>query len=260
MNFVLKQMQDGVAKPLRNRYENLKKVNKEYLFAGINIAWENGMNQIPRLDKLPTAAEPIQSRGIQMQVWESGAQLGYASLHWNGYNNSRLIREAILARITPKQMFTTLMWEIISDYNILLSKTISDVGVPRTHIFTHQVAIPTVDKSKASALWPPVWVNVNDFSTPGFTMDNRGSAVFDIDTIKQQIKQVDKNQKYYAAVETYLQHYHDESSLTQNLKETFESGAIVKWLYGAYPVGGEFGLDVDPVNATLAIKKWLLNK
>ena len=110
-----------------------------------------------------------------------------------------------------------------TDYNAALAKCFHDQGLPRDHVYTHQVAVGTAKPGIMSTITPPIWVAVNPYSTPGFTLDNKGGAVYDLAEVKRQIKAADPSQDHFAASESYLRDYHDEKAFSDVLAEQFGS-------------------------------------
>ena len=257
--FVSAQMRDGVALPIAHRARLLSRRGKAYLFAGINVGWETSIpiNVGVPADALPNAVWPAESRPFKMQPWEANAHLGYASLFWQGWNQEKLTAEARRRRCDTQSVFNDAAWRILHDYNQTLAKICFDQGLPRQRIYTHEVAVATVKPGIMSTITPPIWVAVNPYSTPGFTLDNKGGAVYDLGEIKRQIKAADPSQNSFACSESYLRDYHDAAAFGVILQEQFGSGCLIKWLYSSYPTGGVFGLDPAPKNETLAIIHWL---
>ena len=259
LRFVRYQVGAGVARPLAARVSKLDREGRGYLFAGVNIGWETCIPINVGVDPnaLPAAVWPVESRGVTMQPWEAGAHLGYAALYWRGWSQAKLEAEAKRRGTDTQAVFNDVCWHVLHDYNAALAKLFADQGLSRDRIDTHQVAVATVKPGIISTITPPIWVAVNPYSTPGFTLDNKGGAVYDLAEFKRQIKAADPTQTHFAASESYLRDYHDEAAFTGILTEQFGGGCLVKWLYSAYPTGGTFGLDPKPEGETLAILHWL---
>ena len=262
LRFIRYQVEVGCARPMAARVRQLHRKNKDYLFAGVNVGWETCIPINVGVDPnhLPPAVWPEQSRNVTMQLWEAGAHLGYAALYWRGWDQANLDAEAKRRGTDTQAVFNDVCWHVLHDYNAALAKSFRDQGLARDRIYTHQVAVGTVKPGIMSTITPPIWVAVNPYSTPGFTLDNKGGAVYDLAEIKRQIQAADPSQHYFAASESYLRDYHDEKAFSDILAEQFGSGCVIKWLYSAYPTGGTFGLDPKPENETLAIIHWLKGK
>ncbi|CAF0717875.1 unnamed protein product [Adineta steineri] len=256
INFSAIQFNESIAKPLAQWIIRLNKQNKSYLFAGINIGWETNILNYRQIDPahLPTAVWPVNSRNITMQQWEAGAQLGYASLYWQGWTEEKLIIEAQHRNITRDILFNLLCYEIIHNYLEVLAKVCHDNNISRERIFTHIVPMASVDTSRIDTTIPPIWTAVSSYSIPGFTMDNRGAAIYNLTELKYQITIVDPSQSHFAVSESYLFNYGDEESMRDNLNEAFNNGGLIKAIYGALPFSSE---DPQPAGAIKAIQQWL---
>ena len=112
-------------------------------------------------------------------------------------------------------------------------KSVSRRGIPRDHVYTHTVAMASVDPARANTGTPPIWAAVNAYSIPGFTMDNDGAAVYDLAQVKRQIVVADPAQTHFAVAESYLFHYGDELAMRANLSEAFDNGATIKGFWRA---------------------------
>jgi hypothetical protein len=259
LNFAETQIRDGLAAPIARRLHALRQNHREYLFAGINVGWETHFldNRGTDLKKLPEAVWPAEQRGVRMQPWEANGQTGYASLYWTGWNAQRLAAEAAHRKTTPSSLFDNLCFGVVHDYMESLAGECVKAGLSSSRIYTHIVAISTVRPEATSTFLMPTWVAVNRFSVPGFTMDNRGAAVYNLSVLKSQIHAADPDQKGFAAIESYLANYRDEKSCADSLHETFDNGGVIKVLFGPFGKGTPFELDPKPEGATLAILKWL---
>lgn len=256
INFSAIQFNESISKPLAQWIIRLNQQNKSYLFAGINIGWETNILNYRQIDPahLPTAEWPVNARNITMKEWEAGAQLGYASLYWQGWTEAKLVTEAQIRNITRDALFNLLCYEAIHDYLQILAKACVDNNIPREHIFTHIVPMASVDPSRIQTTVPPIWTAVNPYATPGFTMDNRGAAIYNLTELKHEITIVDPSQLHFAVSESYLFNYGDEESMRNNLAEAFDNGGLIKSIYGALPFVSE---DPQPAGAIKAIQQWL---
>ena len=259
LNFAVEQFNESISKPLAQWIANLAQQNKSYLFAGINIGWETQIFNYRGIDPahLPVAVWPVNARNITMKEWEAGAQLGYASLFWQGWTEEKLVTQAQIRNLTRDALFHLLCYNIIHDYLQILAKTCADNKIPIERIITHIVPMASVDPSRIDTSVPPIWTAVNPYSIPGFTMDNRGAAVYNLTEFKRQITRVDPSQKQFAVSESYLFNYRDEESMHDNLAEAFENGAYMKALYGALPLDPN---NPQPAGAIKAIQLWLEEK
>jgi hypothetical protein len=250
------QLNESIVKPLAQWIIRLNNQNKSYLFAGINIGWETNILNYRQIDpaNLPTAVWPLNARNITMQKWEAGAQLGYASLYWQGWTEEKLVVQAHIQNITRDALFNLLCYQAIHNYLQILAQVCVENNIPRERIITHIVPMASVNPSRIETTVPPIWTAVNSYSIPGFTMDNRGAAVYNLTELKYQITAADPSQSHFAVSESYLFNYGDEQSMRDNLAEAFNNGGLIKAIYGALPFANE---DPQPAGAIKAIQQWL---
>ncbi|RKX41735.1 MAG: hypothetical protein DRP64_10960, partial [Verrucomicrobia bacterium] len=96
------------------------------------------------------------------------------------------------------------------------------------------------------------------YSTPGFTLDNKGAARFDIESLKRQLAEAPGSRGTgFGAVETYFNlggrnYVSDEVSYKKELDEMFANGAKVQVILAAFPFG-----EKSPADAFSAIRSWL---
>ncbi|CAF2537199.1 unnamed protein product [Rotaria sp. Silwood2] len=255
IHFSLMQFNESIGRPLAQWIIRLNKQNKSYLFAGINIGWETSILNYRRIDPahLPIAEWPLNARNITMLEWEAGAQLGYASLYWQGWTEEKLVAQAHVRNMTRDALFDLLCYEAIHNYLQSLAKVCVDNNISRESIFTHIVPMASVNSSRIETTVPPIWTAVNSYSIPGFTMDNRGAAVYNLTELKYQIAIIDPSQSHFVVSESYLINYDDEESMRNNLAEAFNNGCLIKAIYGALPFASE---DPQPEGAIKAIRQW----
>ena len=145
------------------------------------------------------------------------------------------------------------------DYMQALAKECFDHGLSPDKIYTHIVALASVVEPDTNM--PEIGTAVNPYSTPGFTMDNKGGARFDLANLKQQITRSPGSRgAQFGAVETYFglggkNYVTNEVSYKQELDEMFAHGARVQVIFGAFPLGKN-----TPASALAAINTWLREK
>jgi len=262
--YVKEQLQKGVLDPMMERIERLKAQNKEYLFAGICIGWETAIyNLTPGehaviVNPDETPVDKFSNPNITMERWEM-AQPGYNSLHHLGYNQQRLDKEAREKSMTSKELFIELCHQVGHDFTQMLAKEVFERGVSRRKIFSHTVAISTVEDG-VSTHRPPVWAAVNPYCTPGFTMDKFGEAVYDLAKVKQQILKADPTQKNLAVAETYFRREKTEADYTGFFDDMFGSGAtlihILAWHSGKANPDSPFYTPAVMEGPQLSVVKW----
>ncbi|MGZ0709668.1 hypothetical protein ACWPKO_15170 [Coraliomargarita sp. W4R53] len=263
IEFACEQLAGGVLKPLSERLVRWKAEGREYLFAGINIGWEihipnykdrrkNGKNVTI------TAQQPAHVRGLKMDdAIASGMQLGYASLHWMGWTESSLRYEAKKSGISRDQQFLKVCFVAMHSYMAALSRECHDYGMSRDKVYTHIVALSTV--RTPDSFMPPIWTAVNEWSTPGFTMDNKGAAKYDLQKLQQLVASAPGSAgRDFGAVETYFNlnnrsYVSSADEYLSELNELFDAGARVMVVYAAFP----FKQGRAPAVAFEAIHSWM---
>lgn len=266
VEFARKQLREGVLDPLRARLETWKEEGSGYLFAGINIGWETYIPDYEAgwlLERSNGGSEPIKAghpktvAGIEMDRSLFGAQLGYASLHWQGWTEDRLKEAADQEGISRDEKFRQLCYKAIHDYMEALSKECAEAGLAPDQVYTHIVALATVEEATTSK--PPIWTAVNTYSTPGFTMDNKGGAKYDLAKLKREIAEAPGSRgAEFGLVETYFAlgskiYVTDASEYKAEIGDLFANGARVAVIYAAFP----FSPTRAPEAALSAVREWL---
>ena len=266
IEFARQQLKEGVLDPLKSRLAAWKAEGKGYLFAGINIGWETYIPDYEAkwlLDRSKNGTVPIKAEhprdiaGLEMDKKLFGAQLGYASLHWRGWNEERLQQAADKEGISRDEKFRQLCYESIHDYMEALAKECAEAGLTPDQIYTHIVALATVEEASTSK--PPIWTAVNAYSTPGFTMDNKGGAKYDLSRLLKQIAEAPGSRgSDFGVVETYFAlgknvYVTDAAEYKRELEDLFSSGARVKVIYAAFP----FNKTRAPDEAIAAVQEWM---
>lgn len=263
---IREKLQKGVLVPLTKRLEKLKKADKEYLFAGIAVGWETTIYSLspddPYTDHLDPDNPPVDNFSvppITMQKWEM-AQLGYASLYHLGYDQKRLEREAKAKSISNDELFREICHKVSHDYTQMLAKECFKSGIGRDKIFSHIVATRTVDP-RPSTNRPPIWTAVNPYCTPGFTLDNFGAAVYDLDVLKERILQADPSQDRFIVAETYFKKGTTEQDYTKFFNNMFDNGAslihILAWHEGRGNTESPYYVPNDMEGPHVSVIKWL---
>ncbi|YCM46381.1 hypothetical protein V2O64_10165 [Verrucomicrobiaceae bacterium 227] len=259
------QLKGGVLEPLAARLNKWKDEDRTHLFAGINIGWETHLPAYPENWRELAAREggtivakyPRSAKGLKMDPRIPGMQLGYASLHWRGWNEARLVAAARKEGIKRDEKFRRLCYRVIHDTLSALSKECHDHKIPANRVYTHIVALATV--KPADTNHPPIWTAVNPYSTPGFTMDNKGAARFDLMKLVQAVEDAPGSRKAgFGVVESYVslsgRRYVDKpEDFRRELVQLFDAGATIKVIYGAFP----FGQRLTPEAALKGAASWL---
>lgn len=247
--FATTQLDQGVLVPLAERLARWTTSGRSHLFAGINLGWElhlpdfsePGFRQaVARAGGTVRADYPRSVRGLEMEPDLVGARLGHASLHWRGWNEERLLAAAQQAGTTRDEQFRRLCYDVLHDYHLALAKACHQRGLAAERVFTHIVAIATVGAPNTTR--PPIWTAVNPHATPGFTMDNRGAAHFDLVKLKQHLRTANEGrERPFAVVESYVglggkPYFDDAVVFRREIDDLFTAGAIVQVLYGGFPI------------------------
>ena len=269
VGFARTQLREGVLAPLSGRLAKWRQEGKTHLFAGINVGWEIYIPFYSKEWKLgsnaghdgPVAAEyPAAVKGLKLDENLIGSQLGYASLHWRGWDEAKLRAAAEKEGVTRDAKFRQICYESIHDYTQALAEECHEAGLGPDKVYTHIVALATVIEANTNI--PPIWTAVNPYSTPGFTMDNKGAAKFNMDELKRQLAAAPGSRGTdFGAVEMYFglggvnYNVSGEASYKQELDEMFGQGARVQVILAAFPFGPQ-----SPQAAFSAIKSWSKEK
>jgi len=256
--FYISQLEDGILKPIKERLLDLQKEGKGYLFAGLNIGWETRFSD--KSDWAGVAITNAHNPSEVMYEWEK-AKTGYAALHAKGWDDASLTAEAAVQGISKARLFYDLCAESVHDNMELLAKTARDYGFYKSQIFSHIVALESYYSDASinnNVETPPVWTALNDYSTPGFTLDELGAAKYDLDEMENTFTAYGHEFKY-GAVETYLVHYQTEAAYRAQLDEYFNNGTTLISVYGAVLADGgipsAYTMNTDQA---AAIRDWMV--
>lgn len=261
---IVEQLEEGVLEPLHKHRARLGALGKAHLFAGICIGWETNIPNLTPGDPhvaVDPDVPPVDRFSIPpvvMQRWEMG-QFGYAALHHMGYDAERVAAEAAERGVTSKEHFIHLTHKATHAYNSLLAKAAFDSGLPRHKIYSHGLAMTTRHPIHSSHV-PPIWASVTPHCTPGFTMDNFGAAVYDIEQMIKEIRTADPTQKHFACAETYFRRGMTTAQFTQFLDECFNHGCrlvhILAWHEGQSP-DSPYYVPKKMVGPHVSVAEWL---
>jgi len=245
--FVVNQLQKGVLEPLNERYDKLRKVGREYLFAGMSIGWETHIpdysisNTILHVSPYSLPVNIL--KNDRMEAWEA-SKYGYNSL--NMLNKSTYDIEAL--------------YKVIHDYSELLAKTAYDSGIPKQKIFTHMVGFMSANPGLRTTFSPPVWAAVNNYSIPGFTL-SPVTCPYNIAALISEINKADSDQQNFVCAEGYARGLSESfSKADQYFSSMFDNGAALVTVFG-WGIESEssmFAVSHSPANPfVMAAKKWL---
>jgi len=161
-----------VGPALRDQINQLKREHKEYLFAGIAVGAEAGIDDyslIPDLSKLPSNPDPEQKQMIMLftladsMMEEDKAphkRVGYCALTNAGYSKAHPPADINAALANINQNFIK-FWD----------KQFYDAGIPRSRIYTHVAAQPAQDDKNNA----PLGIVFNPYARPGWTTYPEGT-------------------------------------------------------------------------------------
>jgi Tol biopolymer transport system component len=258
---VSKRLKEGVLPPLLERLARWKKQKRSYLFAGIVVGWETGIPEYRPWKNDPTAPRDEQ-RHITMTPEERGEQLGYASLHARGWTRQKIEARARETGKSVEDVTTGLLYQVIHDYTAFWAKTVNDAGIPKERIYTHGVAWESVPEQRLPAPWfrkssrvPPVWVYVNPYCRPGYTM---GTGQFEPEAFVRLLKAAGVSEGW-GGVEAYVRGVDSQAAFGGYLRQLFGNGAHLVDIWGWTATGSPY----DPMRAPgalRAIHEWLEGK
>jgi len=263
IDFVTNNLREGFIKPMKERYQKLINSGKAYLFAGCAVGWETHIPDYSpsntMLNMKPSAPPKDILTGDTMQAFEF-AQYGYGALHSLGYDQQKLNSEAAALGKTPSVYMKEILFEVIHDYTELLSKEVYDAGVPTRKIFTHTVGHHSVKAENTSlcTFFPPIWVAVNPYSTPGFTL-SPVTCPYDLDNLKARISAADPAQSDFALAEGYASGFSTVSAAEGYFTETFGANSRIITAFGFGDTGSRlFPFELtESFPYTIAANRWL---
>lgn len=262
-DFVVANLKEGFIKPMKARYEKLIKAGKAYLYAGCAVGWETHIPDYSvsntMLNMSPSTPPKDVLTGNTMQAFEF-AQYGYGALHSLGYDRAKLESEAAALSKDVNVYIKEILFGVIHDYTELLAKTVCDAGVPQRKIFTHTVGHHSTkpESSNYCTFFPPMWVAVNDYSTPGYTM-SPVTCPYNLNNAVARIKAADPEQDNLAIAEGYAAGFDTVAKAETYFTETFGAGGRLITAFGFGDTGSRlfpFELTND-FPYTVALNSWL---
>ena len=255
------RLKEGVLPSLLERLARWKDQNRSYLFAGMCVGWESGIPDYRTLRNAPVLPRDEQ-RKITMTEEERGVQFGYASLYARGWTQQKLQDTAAKTGKSMEDVTTEQLFQVIHDYTAFLAKTVHDAGIPKERIYTHGVAWESVSDGRLPGAWmrnssrvPPIWVNVNDYSRPGYTV---GAGQFDSEVLGKLLRAAGA-QDGWGGVEAYVRGVESEDAFEGYLGQLFASGARLVDIFGWTAAGSPYDPKHAP-GALLAVHSWLNGK
>src|SRR5216683_560989 len=203
-----------------------------------------------------------EQRKITMTEEERGVQFGFASLYARGWTQQKIQETSAKTGKSVEDVTTELLFQVIHDYTSFFAQTVHDAGIPKERSYTHGVAWEPVPDKLLPGAWmrkssrvPPIWVNVNPYSRPGYTA---GAGQFDSDSLVKLLRAAGA-QDGWGAVEAYVRGVESEDAFGGYLSQLFGSGARMVDIFGWTAAGSPY----DPKRAPGAIRSihsWLEGK
>ncbi|MDY6367619.1 MAG: InlB B-repeat-containing protein [Clostridia bacterium] len=227
-----KQVNDGFIYPLTENLRRLKKLGKEYLFAGVAAGYETS---IPNY-----STDAVVTPGGNYSALESfeKAQFGMHAIYniTDEYGNKLYPDDAALTAGAERHGLSLaafkryLLVQVVHDYIEHTCKLFYDAGISKNKIFSHINAVASTnggDEFSASAGYYndakidtvalPTWVAVNNYSIPGYTMV---SGSYNLTTIGNSVAKYGNGINAYANVKSNAS---DAGSNQTGIKSYFTS-------------------------------------
>ncbi len=234
------QVTEGFIKPLMENYNRLKAEGKGYLLAGINTGWET---QIPDYTNETYAS---------LQEFEK-AQYGMHALYNLGYDEASLKKEADERMMGVDELKRELLYGVLADYIEFTCKMFYDAGVEKSKIFSHIVSLSTA-LGYCTTVFPPTYVCINDYCTPGWTMSPK-TCPYDLSMLEKQLAENGRNE--YVNAEGYA-HYDNVETCTAYFEESLCGNAKLITVFGYDQSTGTYGYEKSPDFYFVKVtKSWL---
>ncbi|MBN2164637.1 MAG: hypothetical protein JXR25_04245 [Pontiellaceae bacterium] len=261
IDFACDQLREGVLEPLSYWRSKWASEGRSYLFAGINVGWETMFPyySATKFTSVIEAEYPSYATDVSLDPGLIGVetQFGYASLYWRGWTQTSLQAAATSEGISYSQKLQNELYKCIHDYMTALAKECANSGIGPDKVYTHIVALES-EQYDLSTTHPPIWTAVNPYATPGFTLDNRGGAKFNLASLKELIGNAPGSRSLrFAAVETYMQlgsniYVTDADEWVDEMNDWYVRGAQALSFYGSCPLDTR-----APQEGIDAINQWI---
>jgi hypothetical protein len=174
-----------VGPALREQINELKRDNKEYLFAGITVGAEAGFDdysKIPKISRIPSTANPMQMQLAKMLMLAAKmmdedhaphSRVGYCSLTNAGYSKTN-----------PPPDFNAALAEVNQKFLEFWDKQFVDAGIPCSRLYTHVAASPPQDDTNNA----PLQIVFNPYVRPGWTTYPQGTLANGFEPLYDQLE------------------------------------------------------------------------
>ncbi len=149
---------------LKTEIDRLKEEGREYLFAGITVGSEPGIDDYSHPD--PETARLMEEDGTPK------TPLGFNALTSRGYGEKH-----------PPRDFRRALAEVNADFVAFCAKQFVDAGIPPSRLYTH-VAAPVPQESTTA----PIRIAFNEYSRPGWTTYPVGPLADDFGAIYSELE------------------------------------------------------------------------
>ena len=138
-------VREHIGPALQSEIAALRKEGKEYLFAGVLLGAEAGIDDYTTFDA--DTRKLIEKNGDPL------VRLGYCALTGKGYSQEH-----------PPEDVTKALAQVNQEYIAFWASQFVQAGIPGSKLYTHIAA--SVDQSTSNA---PIWIAFNEYSRPGWT-------------------------------------------------------------------------------------------
>lgn len=261
-----RQITEGFVKPLMRWLKKWQQQGKEYLFAGVCTGWETMIPDYQDDAAITSGLSPFYSKLYPWEKTQYGMHAIYNIKDETGARlydtDEKLARAAEKAGLSVRLFKRELLYKVVHDYIEHTCKLFYDAGIDRLKILSHTLSRASLmDKADTFAL--PIWVNVNDYCLPAWSM--AVSCPYDMNVISKTIAEKAPGLNAYANAEGYTSNGGSNEQSCKKYIEEFLGGnarliTIFGYDYGAaksetmgYPRDKDFYF-------TLLIKAWRAKK
>lgn len=134
--------------------DDLKQVDKEYLFAGVTVGSEPSLDDYSNIDTVHPAIGRLMDKDKTPKV-----RLGYNALSNAGYSEKN-----------PPKDFSQALAKVNQEFIAFWAKQLMEAGIPSSRLYTHIAAgAGGAGSPMGQFMNAPLWVAFNDYSRPGWT-------------------------------------------------------------------------------------------
>ncbi|MDY6367372.1 MAG: hypothetical protein SPL13_02505 [Clostridia bacterium] len=233
------QINEGFIKPLANRLKKWQNEGKDYLFAGVCTGWETMIPDYQDDAVISSGLSPFYAKLYPWEKTQYGMHAIYNLKDESGERlydtDEKLSKAAEKAGLTLPMFKRELLYKVIHGYIEHTCKLFHDAGISRMKILSHTVSRASL-MDKADTFASPVWVNVNDYCLPAWSM--AVSCPYDMKVISKTIAEKAPGLNAYANAEGYTSNGGGNEQACKKYIEDFLGGnarliTIFGYDYGA---------------------------